>query len=872
MRRRTHTRTSSLPIITAEASNTSKTIDAAKTTSAAKSSLSSKTGEGTSAEGLQEVFKTVKSTGKRLYDKVYYGDLFAPTGSFQLSYARLLELLHRRKVKRLILLSDGKSAIVEMPVENTESDFGTVTYDRRDLTVQYAEEVPEWKMEKNRYYCELPGDVWEEGTLMRLIKDNQERRVMINGQVRIPYDNLLKLNEVRPELQVVDPGDSFVFLNTYSTQFLPIIGLLALRLVVGGGDWVLKKLGREKKSSQEEVAEELGRHRATAFNLEEEERVEGADGKVKTKKKSKRDTGVRYEDVAGIDAVKDDIKIVLDILLGGERFKEMGAHPIKGVLLEGPPGTGKTLLAKAMAGEAGIPFFSANGAEFVEMFQGVAAARIRSLFAAARKNAPAIIFIDEIDAIGKARDDLIADSGSAEREQGLLQLLTEMDGFFQDDQVLVIGATNLASALDDALLRPGRFDRTIHMGRPTPQNRLKILQVHAKGKPIDRSGDDKLLSKVADLTIGYSGAELANLLNEAAILAVRKDSREIDMDIMKDAMSKIRVGLPQSSIPDSPAKERFAVVEAARAVAFALTPGLPEIQYVTIKPRGGVQARILFVPQEPRSDGGTWHMLAAEGSKTNAVVVDRPLSQYELCCELMTPLYVPRCVEELLYGQDGVTLLTSKEVAKAGALAKWLVVDSKLHPANRASPMMTNMHMGDKADPTTSWQDTQHEDLIVAMQRGAYNRAWKLVNERRQVIEAVANELCTNADETVSGERLVQLINSTPLASSVDDNGDDEGNALFESLFGKEGGEADESGESLRSLAEIVMGRVSDWDMVPTASLKTKADQVKAQLLDASTRKRLASVGSFASGKGLGPFPTEAPKTENRGIALKDWQ
>jgi cell division protease FtsH len=766
-------------------------------------------------------------------------------------------------VKRLILLSDGKSAIVEMPVENTESDFGTVMYDRRDLTVQYAEEVPEWKMEKNRYYCELPGDVWEEGTLMRLIKDNQEKRVMINGQVRIPYDSLLKLNEVRPELQVVDPGDSFVFLNTYSTQFLPIIGLLGLRLVVGAGDWVLKKLGRKKKSAQEEMAEELGRHRATAFNVEEEDK-----GDPKGRKKTKRDTGVRYEDVAGIDAVKDDIKIVLDILLGGERFKEMGAHPIKGVLLEGPPGTGKTLLAKAMAGEAGIPFYSANGAEFVEMFQGVAAARIRSLFAAARKNAPAIIFIDEIDAIGKARDDLIADSGSAEREQGLLQLLTEMDGFFRDDQVLVIGATNLASALDDALLRPGRFDRTIHMGRPTPQNRLKILQVHAKGKPIDRSDDDKLLTKVAELTIGYSGAELANLLNEAAILAVRKDSTEIDMDIMKDAMSKIRVGLPQSSIPDSPAKKRFAVVEAARAVAFALTPGLPEIQYVTIKPRGGVQARILFVPQEPRSDGGTWHALAAEGTKTNAVSITKPMSQYELCCELMTPLYVPRCVEELLYGQDGVTLLTSKEISKAGALAKWLVVDSKLHPSTRGSPVMTNMHMGDKADPTTAWQDTKHDELILAMQRGAYARAWKLVNERREVIEAVADELCTNPDETVSGERIVELLETTQpqgsFAGSVD--GEKENSDLFESLFGSRE-------ESLRSLAEIVMGRVSDWDMVPFASLKTKADQAKEQLLDAEAKKRLESIRAFdAARPGLSErFPVKPQVTENKGVALKDW-
>lgn len=271
----------------------------------------------------------MKKDAKRIYDKVYYGDVFAPTGSFQLSYARLLELLAKRKVKRLILLSDGRTAVVEVPVENTESDFMSVTYDRRDYNIQYADEVPEWKMEKNRYYCELPGDVWEEGTLMELIKKNQERREWVNGQLRIPYDSLLRLNEVRPELQVVDPGDAYVWLNQYSTQFLPIAGLLVLRLAVGAGDWVLRKLGREKKSAEEQLAEELGRHRAQAFNVEEEETSTDAKGKVTVKKKSKKDTGVRYADVAGIDSVKEDIREILDILLGDDRYIEMGAHPVR---------------------------------------------------------------------------------------------------------------------------------------------------------------------------------------------------------------------------------------------------------------------------------------------------------------------------------------------------------------------------------------------------------------------------------------------------------------------------------------------------------------------------------------------------------------
>lgn len=535
-------------------------------------------------------------------------------------------------------------------------------------------------------------------------------------------------------------------------------------------------------------------------------------------------------------------------------------------MLEGPPGTGKTLLAKAMAGEAGIPFYSANGAEFVEMFQGVAAARIRSLFAAARKNAPAIIFIDEIDAIGKARSDTIADSGSAEREQGLLQLLTEMDGFFRDDQVLIIGATNLSSALDDALLRPGRFDRIIHMGRPTPQNRLKILQVHAKDKPLDRSNDDALLAKVAELAIGYSGAELANLLNEAAILAVRKDSPEINLDILKEAMSKVRIGLPQSSLPDSPAKERFAVVEAARAVAFALTPGLPEIQYVTIKPRGGVQARILFTPQEPRSDGGTWHLLSAEGAKTNAVSIDKPLSAFDLCMELMTPLYVPRCCEMMLFGEEGVTLLTGKEIAKAGALATWLVVDSKLYPATRDSAMATNMYMGGEQDPTTKWEDTSHDENILKLQKTAYARAWKLVHQRRSVIETVAKELCTSVDETVSGERLVELLESTPLGEFEIATDDDDALEAARQILGDT---LDDT--RMKTLAELVMGRISDWDLVPTDVVTRKAQKVKEQLLNPEERKRLESMADFISRTDLDNFPEPPPLPPNKGESLEKW-
>ena len=858
----------------AEASSTSKAPSIPETIGA-KQKLKSEISVSSPAT-LEEYVEYVKKKGKALYDKVYYGDIFAPTGSFQLSYARLLELLSKRKVKRLILLADGRAAIAEIPVENTESDFTTICYDRRDPNIQYAEEVPEWRMEKNRYYVELPGDVWEEGTLLDMIKENQERRVWMNGELRIPYENLLKLNEVRPELQVMDPNDAYVWLNQYSTQFLPIAGLLVLRTIVSGGDWLLKKFGKKKKSKEEELAEELGRHRATAFNVDEETST------GKKKKGTKKDTGVRYEDVAGIDHVKDDIRVILDILLGDPAYSEMGAHPVRGVLLEGPPGTGKTLLAKAMAGESGIPFYSANGAEFVEMFQGIAAARIRSLFRAARKNSPAIIFIDEIDAIGKARSDDPVDSGSAEREQGLLQLLTEMDGFIQDDRVLVVAATNLASALDEALLRPGRFDRVIHMGRPSPSNRLKILKVHAKDKPIDHSNDDALLKQISELTIGYSGAELANLLNEAAILAVRRDSSSIDFPILKEAMEKIRLGLPHASLPDSEAKYRFATVEAARAVAFALTPGLPPLEHVTILPRGGAQARILFVPQEPREDGGTWHLLRAEGAQINSVVIDKPLSPFQLACALLTPLYVPRCAEEIIFGPDSISLLTSKEMSRAGELARWIVVDSKLHPRNRDSSVLTNMSMGGEDDPTTAWKHTEYDEDIRLLQETAFAAARRLVTERKSVIETVAKELCENKDETVLGSRIIELLKTNTIDDILWTKKDVEESwrKLCKEDWPSSEGIGDELGEEIleseeyHELLEILMGRVEEWDLVP-GKAKLKAKQVREQLLDPETRKRVEEMAAFAKNvhpgmKGWPSPPTDIPD-HDQGVELERW-
>lgn len=280
------------------------------------------------------------------------------------------------------------------------------------------------------------------------------------------------------------------------------------------------------------MAEEFGRSRAT--------RSIGF---------GKGNTGVLFDDVAGQDAAIAQLKELIAMMQGDARFGVAGATLPKGVLLEGPPGTGKTLLAKAVAGEAGVPFFSANGSEFVEMFVGVAASRVRDLFKRARQNPPSIIFIDEIDTIGRARTGN-SDPGTREREQGLLQLLVEMDGFdTKTSNVLVIGATNRKDVLDPALLRSGRLDRIIKIDKPDQSGRYGILNVHAKGKIIPRGKDsvsdefaeDALLKTTAMLTVGYSGADLANLLNEAGILAVRRNKSDVTMDEVETAMEKITV-------------------------------------------------------------------------------------------------------------------------------------------------------------------------------------------------------------------------------------------------------------------------------------------------------------------------------------------
>jgi cell division protease FtsH len=308
------------------------------------------------------------------------------------------------------------------------------------------------------------------------------------------------------------------------------------------------------------------------------------------------DVKVRFDDVAGLQSAKRDLREVVEFLREPARFQRLGAHVPRGVLLVGPPGTGKTLLARAVAGEAGVPFFSINGSEFIELFVGVGASRVRELFETAKKNAPAIVFIDEIDAVGRSRGTGLG-GGHDEREQTLNQLLSEMDGFARNDLAVVIAATNRPDVLDSALLRPGRFDRRVLVDRPERAARKAILEVHTRKKPLAADVD---LDAVAAATPGFSGADLANLINEAAILATRRGAETIGMEDVWAAQDKVEVGDPRET-PLSPAeKQRIAVHEAGHALCAHLSAGAEPVKRVTIIPRGMTLGSTRQLPGEDK--------------------------------------------------------------------------------------------------------------------------------------------------------------------------------------------------------------------------------------------------------------------------------
>ena len=379
-------------------------------------------------------------------------------------------------------------------------------------------------------------------------------------------------------------------------------------------------------------------------------------GKSKSKIEMEPETGVTFKDVAGCEGSKQELMEIVEFLKNPSKYSALGAKIPRGAVMEGPPGTGKTLLARAVAGEAGVPFISASGSEFVEMFVGVGASRVRDLFGQAKKNAPCIIFIDEIDAVGRQRAGGGGGGGGGggndEREQTLNQILTEMDGFEGNSGVIVLAATNRADTLDAALIRPGRFDRRVPVGLPDVAGRREILNVHVRGKPLSPELD---LDIIAKRTTGMSGASLANLMNEAAIVAVRNGRDEIGYAEVDFALDRLQVGMQKSTGMSFPARQRLvAYHEAGHAAMALLTPDYDQVTKVTIIPRtNGAGGFTLFTPSEERLESGMYSKRYLEGQLSVALG--------------------GRVAEEIIFGEDDVTTGASSDLQQVRSIARRMV-------------------------------------------------------------------------------------------------------------------------------------------------------------------------------------------------------
>ena len=372
-------------------------------------------------------------------------------------------------------------------------------------------------------------------------------------------------------------------------------------------------------------------------------------GKSKAKLYGSDKEKVVFDDIAGNDSAKQDLHEVVDFLKHPKKYQELGAKIPKGVLLVGSPGTGKTMLARAVAGEAEVPFFSISGSEFVEMFVGVGASRVRDLFTKAKKNAPCIIFIDEIDAVGRKRGSGMG-GGHDEREQTLNQILVEMDGFDGNANVIVLAATNRADVLDPALLRPGRFDRRVNIMLPERRDREAILKVHFKNKPTD---DTVNIDKLAAKTAGSSGADLANMANEAAIIAARNSRKKITNDDLTEAFEKVAIGPERKTkVMNEKERELTAYHEAGHAIVGHVLPDSDPVHKVTIIPRGGTGGVTWFLPPEDRS-------------YTNV---------YEFK-DILARAMGGRIAEKLIYGDDGITTGAGSDLRKATEIAREMVIE-----------------------------------------------------------------------------------------------------------------------------------------------------------------------------------------------------
>ncbi len=461
-------------------------------------------------------------------------------------------------------------------------------------------------------------------------------------------------------------------------------------------------------------------------------------GRSKARFQMEAKTGVMFDDVAGIDEAKEELQEVVTFLKNPERFTAIGARIPKGVLLVGPPGTGKTLLAKAIAGEAGTPFFSISGSEFVEMFVGVGASRVRDLFKKAKENAPCIVFVDEIDAVGRQRGAGIG-GGNDEREQTLNQLLTEMDGFEGNSGIIIIAATNRPDVLDSALLRPGRFDRKVTVDLPGYNGRLGILNVHARDKKIDESVK---MEDIARRTPGFSGADLANLLNEAAILTARRRKDAVTMDEVSDAIDRLTIGLTLNPLLDNKKKRLVAYHEIGHALTSVMGKHSKPINKVTILPRsGGIGGFVSHMHDDDDLDG--------------------MLESYGYFIDTLVSTMGGRAAEEVVFGSDEVTPGASGDIQQATSMARNMV--TRYGMTDLASFALetggSQPFLGGPSQPSRKYSDqmaTKVDEKVHDLIQTALDRAIEILSDNRQLVDRLVDVLIEK--ETIMGEEFRNIV------------------------------------------------------------------------------------------------------------------
>ena len=533
--------------------------------------------------------------------------------------------------------------------------------------------------------------------------------------VNLPNDpdliNILTKNGV--DIAVQPQTDDSFWLRVASSLFLPILLLVGL--------FLLLRRAQSGPGSQ-------------AMNF----------GKSKARVQMEPQTQVTFGDVAGIEQAKLELTEVVDFLKNADRFTAIGAKIPKGVLLVGPPGTGKTLLAKAVAWEAGVPFFSISGSEFVEMFVGVGASRVRDLFEQAKASAPCIVFIDEIDAVGRQRGAGLG-GGNDEREQTLNQLLTEMDGFEGNTGIIIIAATNRPDVLDSALMRPGRFDRQVVVDRPDYAGRKEILNVHARGKTLSKDVD---LDKIARRTPGFTGADLSNLLNESAILAARRNLTEISMDEVNDAIDRVLAGPEKKNrVMSEKRKTLVAYHEAGHALVGALMPDYDPVQKISIIPRGRAGGLTWFTPSEDRMESGLYSSSYLQNQMAVALG--------------------GRIAEEIIFGEEEVTTGASNDLQQVARVARQMI--TRFGMSDRLGPVALGRQGGgvfmgrdiasdrDFSDDTAATIDEEVRQLVDQ----AYQRAKEVLLNNRIILDKLAEMLVEK--ETVDSDELQEILTSNEI-------------------------------------------------------------------------------------------------------------